>query len=191
MMNIKRISFYGSPGAGKSTMASWLFSKLKEENYNVELVGEYIKSWTYLGRKPKGFDQIHIFGQQLQREHEVLCGGFDFLITDGPLYLACFYGSIVPGFNFSNPLLEITNQFEKTFPGLHIFLRGKNEKFNMIGRFHNEEESKKLDEQIFSFLCKRLPYDIKLHVVNINEKDLIYDIVKYDIVKDNLKCMKK
>jgi len=41
-----RICLFGSPSSGKSTLASKIFSRLKVDNYNVELVLEYIKEWT-------------------------------------------------------------------------------------------------------------------------------------------------
>ena len=56
-----RISLFGGPGSGKSTTAARLFSELKERHYSVEHVSEYVKSWTYMNRKPKGFDQVYIF----------------------------------------------------------------------------------------------------------------------------------
>ena len=37
------INLIGSPGTGKSTLASELFSKMKWQGYDVELVSEYAK----------------------------------------------------------------------------------------------------------------------------------------------------
>ena len=37
------VNLLGAPGSGKSTIAASIFSKLKFQNLNVELVSEYAK----------------------------------------------------------------------------------------------------------------------------------------------------
>ena len=58
---IRRICFYGAPGSGKSTVASYIFAELKMLNYNVEFVSEYVKRWTFIKREPQPFDQVFLF----------------------------------------------------------------------------------------------------------------------------------
>ena len=60
-----RICLYAGPGAGKSTTAAWLFSQLKMQDYDIELVTEYVKQWTYTKRLPVGFEQMLILANQL------------------------------------------------------------------------------------------------------------------------------
>jgi len=45
------LNLYGAPGAGKSTGAAYIFSKLKLKGYNVELVTEFAKDKVYEGSK--------------------------------------------------------------------------------------------------------------------------------------------
>ncbi len=48
------INFYGGPGTGKSSMAAAIFSNLKNEGINAELVTEYAKS------KGRGFQSLRM-----------------------------------------------------------------------------------------------------------------------------------
>jgi hypothetical protein len=184
---IRRISLYGGPGSRKSTIASYIFSKLKEENYNIELVSEVVKLWTYIGRKPIRYDQIYLFGNQFQREYEPLNGGFDLVISDSPLLLTCYYTSQL---NKDNPiivdsLVNISMAFEKDFPGIHIFLNRNREddgSYNQVGRFHTFEEALKLDKEILDFTKDILKN--KLIEVNICEKEVVYNIVKEKLRKN-------
>lgn len=51
-MNKSRIiNLWAGPGSGKSTIAAYVFSKLKMKNINCELVTEYAKQLVYSGRK--------------------------------------------------------------------------------------------------------------------------------------------
>jgi len=43
-----RINFFGGPGVGKSTLAAQLFGWLKAENFDAELVQEFVKTWAIL-----------------------------------------------------------------------------------------------------------------------------------------------
>jgi len=58
---VRRINLFGGPCSGKSTIASWLFSRLKEEDIDVEFVSEYIKGWTFIPRNCDSFDQLYVF----------------------------------------------------------------------------------------------------------------------------------
>jgi hypothetical protein len=146
-----RINIFGPPCAAKSTTAAKLFSRLKEDNFNVELVTEYIKSWTYIKREPKSFDQIYIFGQQLHKEDVALNAGFEHIITDCPLLLNCFYAKYnnLPG---CKQLLEIAKEFEDKYSSLNIYLPKIHRNYSSIGRFHNEEQIEEIDVALKQFL---------------------------------------
>lgn len=89
-----RVNLFGGPASGKSTTATWLFSKLKQDGTNIELVTEYVKQWTYIQRHPESYDQVLIFSKQLSREDLVLRAGYESLITDSPLLIGCFYSKL-------------------------------------------------------------------------------------------------
>ena len=64
-----RINLLAGPGAGKSTMAAWLFSELKRRNISVEHVGEYVKGTLTLV-KENGSVKTFKFVQSVKRDPE-------------------------------------------------------------------------------------------------------------------------
>lgn len=98
MYNTKIINIYGNEGSGKSTIASYLFSKLKEKGIECELVTEVAKDLVWQEDNFSLNNQISVFGNQLMRL-ERLIGKVEYIITDAPLLLQIgFYKSkYLPG----------------------------------------------------------------------------------------------
>tara|TARA_Y100000310_G_C20699497_1_gene828394 strand:+ start:6794 stop:7375 length:582 start_codon:yes stop_codon:yes gene_type:complete len=164
---IRRISIYSGPSCGKSTAAAWLFAELKKANCNIELVTEYVKTWTYIDRNPKSYEQYLIFGKQVYNEYLPLQAGFDYIITDSPVYLPCFYAKHNKE-KFHKQLVELANVHDREFPSLNIFLERteNNTNFSEVGRFHNLEQSKKIDKQLKKFL---VTHNVKYHPFNYDD----------------------
>lgn len=142
----KRISLFGGPGSGKSTTAAWLFSELKTLNYPIELVGEYVKGWTYISRDVKPFDQVYLFGKQLQSEYLFLNAGKN-IVTDSPVPLCCYYTEFFFNkLNLHPYLLGICREFERAYPSLNIFLNRKQKTYDATGRYQTYEQALELDE---------------------------------------------
>lgn len=162
MATIRRINFYAGPGTGKSTTACDVFAKLKNKviheqlDIQVELVQEYVKSWAWEGRKPKGFDQVYICAQQMRREEIPLRNGVDIIVSDSPLLMQCAYAR-----KYNTPcwehLVGIVEEFEKAYPSLHIFLERGDRPYVPKGRYETADEAKKMDEYIKSMLTLYVP----------------------------------
>jgi len=171
-----RINLFGGPCSGKSTLAANLFSKMKVKGYNVELVSEFIKEWTYINRKPEGYDQCFTQVNQLHREETVLRAGFEYVITDSPLFLSSFYADYnkIP---CADLLLEMSKRFDKDNKSINIFIKRKAEIYSEIGRFHNKEESIKIDGLLLEFIKKCgiviYEYDGEIDILNFLENKLI------------------
>lgn len=79
------VNLAGAPGAGKSTGAAYIFSKLKMKGINAELVTEYAKDKVWEEDKAVFDNQVYIFGKQLFRLTR-LEGKVDVVITDRSIY---------------------------------------------------------------------------------------------------------
>lgn len=171
---IKRINFIAGPGAGKDTVATYIFSNLKMKGYNCEMISEYVKKWTYFNRNPKKFEQVYILGKQLFSESEVLNAGFDFLISPSPLFLNSYYW-YKSGCPCLKENINIVKEFENQYNSLNIFLNRGDIPFSSVGRFQNKEESIKYDKEIKQFIENN--FDIKLYEFETVDKDGILNFI--------------
>ena len=83
------INLYAGPGAGKSTLASQLFNKLKTETkLNVELVQEVAKEYAW---QKTPVPQKDCFWEQVKRIDRLI-NNVQIIICDSPLLLQSVYG---------------------------------------------------------------------------------------------------
>jgi hypothetical protein len=152
------ISLYAGPGAGKSTSAAYLYAKLKAQGKRVEMVREYIKDWVWEGRVPSTYDQFYILGKQIRRESSLL-GKVDIIITDSPVWLCGYYST-----EMSPPLIK--HGVESCIQGYYQQVQADGHKhvhvwvnrpasFDAEGRWHSEEQSKTIDDELRPFLNQR------------------------------------
>jgi hypothetical protein len=152
------LSLYAGPGAGKSTCAAYLFAQLKAKGYNVELVREYIKDWAWENRQLSTYDQFYILGKQIRRE-SFLLDKVDYIVTDSPVWVCCYYSEAL-----SPPLVRhgveacaqgYYQQAQVEGHGYkHLWVKRPGN-FDPRGRYHNEEEALKVDEEMRLFLRNR------------------------------------
>lgn len=175
-----RINLFAGPGAGKSTLASWLFAELKLQGYSIELVSEYVKSWAIAKRQIHPFDQVFLMGKQLQLEYQFITNGVQHIVTDSPVFLAPIYARI-----YNPDLLDVSNQmesivceYERRHPAINIFLQ-RGDYFQQEGRFHNRKQAEGIDDKIMSRLIEN---DIKFKNFSSNARS---EILRY--IKERLK----
>lgn len=171
---IRRVNFYGGPGSGKSTAALCAASWLKKMGCRGELAREFVKHWTYYERLPSKWDQVHIFGQQIQEESLLLENGIDVAVCECPLLLNCWYAQRLP--EVAEHLVAIAQDFEKQFPAIHVLVtRGSSDlgyKYDPVGRFkeHSEDMLACIDDQIRDFVEEQVGKD-KLRVLTVPWSD--------------------
>lgn len=145
------VNIYAGPGAGKSTLATGLFSSLKFDARNVEYVSEYAKDITWEERGPSVFkSQEYIFAQQYHRM-ERLVGKVDFMITDSPILLGLAY---VPSDYSLKSLENLVYEADSQYESISFFLK-RSKKYIQAGRSQTFLEAEKLDEKIREILHKR------------------------------------
>ncbi len=159
MSQTKIINLFGSAGAGKSTQAMGLVPLLRLAGYSAEYVSEYAKDVVYEENFTKLEDQLYIFAKQNRRMERVLKQGYDFIVTDSPLFLSYFYGikynTLIDGLD--NVILNCINKSDN----INVFIE-RNHPYQSEGRVQTDEESKKDSEILYSYLSTVLP-DQPLH----------------------------
>lgn len=176
---LKVVNLFGGPGAGKSTTASGVFSVLKLNGINCELVTEFAKDLTWEERQKTLHNQYYIFGKQYHRLWR-LRDKVELVITDSPLLLSLIYASNEPV--FKKLVVEAYNQFNN----LNYYIQ-RVKKYNPAGRSQTKEEAIQIDDQIYD----KLKSDFTLTNVNGNHNainSIVTDLIgeskyKFEYIK--------
>jgi hypothetical protein len=141
------VNLFGAPGAGKSTGAAYIFSKLKMAGINAELVTEFAKDKVWEESKAVFQNQAYIFGKQYFRISRVQ-GKVDVVITDSPILLSSFYANDeVLGKEFDALIMKVFNSYDS----MNVFIN-RVKPYNPSGRFQTEAESDELSSVMRAFL---------------------------------------
>lgn len=167
------VNLFGAPGAGKSTGAAYIFSRLKMNGINAELVTEFAKDKLWEDSKAAFKNQTYMFGEQSFRISKCI-GKVDVIVTDSPLLLSIIYYDNTVGLkeSFSNYAIDTFN----TFHNRNYFLNRVKE-YNPSGRFENEEESNEVSEKILMLLDET---NIKYTCVNGDKEG--YELIVNEII---------
>ena len=142
------VNLYGVPGTGKSTGAAYIYSKLKLDGINCELVTEYAKDMVWDQNRKAIYNQSYIFGNQYYRisrlENEV-----DVVITDSPLLLSIIYNKDK---RLGNELIQLVKSVSNSYENRVDILFKRVKQYRTVGRLHNEEQSDKLYNEIKDLL---------------------------------------
>lgn len=132
------INLFGSPGAGKSTGAAIVFSKLKMMGINAELVTEFAKDKTWEHNATALGCQEYVFGKQSYRlarcKEDV-----DVIITDSPLPLSILYTTneaLLEDGAFEKVVMNVFNSYHNC-----NYYLNRTKEYNPKGRNQTEAES--------------------------------------------------
>ena len=153
------INLIGSPGTGKSTIASELFAKMKWLGFDVELVSEYAKELVWEERNETFKNELYLFAKQHHRLFR-LNGKVKYVITDRPLILSLFYNQKY-GDNsqqFRDMVLHEVDKFEN----INIFLK-RTKPYVTKGRNQTEEESDAFSEEMLR-ICQENTDESKIFI---------------------------
>ena len=141
------VNFLGSPGSGKSTMASRVFTELKELGYNVEFCAEFAKDLTWEENFRVLSNQLYVFAKQQHRIYR-LADKVDIIVTDSPLILGLVYGEKYLKNMSQNFKGLIVEEYER-YPRFDVMVERKYP-YVSKGRNENEEQAIEIDERIRS-----------------------------------------
>ena len=166
-----RIGISGVPGAGKSTGAAYVFSKLKMQGINAELVTEFAKDMVWENNNKVLMNQEYIFGSQSYRLSRCK-DKVDVIVTDCPLFLTAFYNkSSVLGNEFNKVVLNVFNTYNNV-----NYLIDRIKDFNPIGRVHTEQQARNMREPLIKMLKD---YNVPFETIEGTVKD--YDAIVEDV----------
>lgn len=168
------VNLFGAPGAGKSTGAAYIFSKLKMAGVKCELVTEFAKDMVWEENQTVLDNQVKILGEQYLRMTR-LKDNVDVIITDSPLLNSGFYNSdttIEP--EFSALVSKLYNKFEN----LNFYIM-RVRPYVEKGRLQTEQESDQIGLDIVKMLEKS---NIQYNCVQGDEK--YYDSIANAILEE-------
>ncbi len=178
------INLAGAPGAGKSTLATEIFSKLKKLGYNCEYVDEYAKHLVYEGNNVRLQNQLMVFSNQFHAQY-VLNDKVDIIITDSPLLFSIFYNKLKDDKDIAKLpdklITELVLHAHNSFDNLNYFLV-RNHDYQTVGRLQTESEAQKYQEDIKT-LYKTLNLDFKV----LNSTENCFEQILKDIDQRNAK----
>ena len=165
------VNLFGVPGAGKSTGAAYIFSKLKMRGIEAELITEFAKDKVWENSEKAFQNQAYIFGQQSFRisrmENEV-----DIVITDSPLLLSAFYNTNpVLGESFNDVVANVFHSYNNI-----NYLLTRVKPYHAKGRLQTEEESDALAEPMRQLLNK----------YNVVYTQIPGDVAGYDAIVEDI-----
>ncbi|MFY0656143.1 MAG: AAA family ATPase [Neptunomonas phycophila] len=155
----KVINLFGGAGIGKSTIAARLFSELKMQGREVELVPEYAKEMVWENRQPILDEQLYVFAKQYRRISRLI-GKVEYVITDSPVILGIIYTSDDYFKNLEPLILEAHDSFDN----INIML-DRTAEYNPHGRQQTKEEAIIIDQRLRTLLSDR---DDLYHTVTVN-----------------------
>ena len=151
------VNLFAGPGAGKSTGAAYIFSKLKLIGINAELVTEFAKDLVWSKSLDVFNNQIHVYGEQSFRISR-LDKQVKVIITDSPLLMSsCYCSKDVAYYNeFCDMVAKDFNQYNN----INYFIK-RVKKYNPNGRMQDEDGAKIKDAEIQAHM-KRYGVDYKI-----------------------------
>ena len=151
-VNTLFVNLYGGPGSGKSTTAARVFSDLKSEGYNAELVTEYAKELVWGDSLGALEFQPYVTSKQAYRQYRLLKAGLEVVVTDSPLLL----GAIYQGWGCDKSWEVFLVRLYRRFNNLNIFIERdpRRHLYNPSGRLQTEMEAIEVDMRIKEFLAR-------------------------------------
>lgn len=147
------VNLIAGPGSGKSTTAAAVFSELKMNGVNAELVTEYAKDVVWEESLKKLGNQVYILGKQHHRLWR-LNGQVDVIVTDCPLFMAMYYGELE-----SNAFKELAWELFNQFDNFNYYVK-RVKAYNPKGRVQTEDKARSIDWALQELLENyEVPYD--------------------------------
>ena len=178
MKNTIVINIAGGPGTGKTTVASRLFSILKEKGYEVENVSEFAKELVWEGREQAFNDRLYMHAEQNHRLMQ-MNGKLDYIITDSPLFLTSVYNNYYLKDKFPesyNRMIDSVTLETFNLYNNKTYYLNRNTTYKNIGRREDESTANVIDKAIIDYLTDNRIDFLRIDVDNA-EDSIIKDLL--------------
>lgn len=171
-----KIGIIGPPGSGKTTICFGLYYYLRCMGHKVEFVPELVKYKVYNGEdfNVDGFDIANNL-EQRKFEEQFAKASLDFLICEAPSCNSYFYASFYEKEDEANILKKIA---KKTINNYDVILKlhfsSTKDTYEQFGRKENYEQSKSLNDHIFSEFGK---LGFKNTIIDIHSRGELFPIL--------------
>jgi len=150
------VNLFAGAGAGKSTLATGIFTLLKHHNVNAEYISEYAKDLVWEERLHIQRNDLDIFAEQSRRQFR-LNGKVDVMVTDSPILLSSVY--IDPLDELFHAL--VMREFKK-YNNMNFYVT-RVKPYLKLGRNESEGGAKKIDCKVLKFLEReQISYENRL-----------------------------
>lgn len=170
MKNTLIVNLFGGAGIGKSTLMARIFSELKIQGYDCEMVTEFAKDLVWEKRNETFKDELYIFAKQNHRLFRVN-GKVDIIVTDRPLLLTNAYNQNDK--ELCSLCLKTFNQYNNL-----NFLLKRQTVYQENGRNQSEEEAMQIDKITQGLLESN---GINYYTVNNNDLADIIEVIKLHV----------
>jgi predicted ATPase len=146
------INIIGGPGAGKSTLYSFIYAKMKIRKISVEQVQEFAKKLVWAGNFEELDNQYHVSKCQYN-ELKSVYGKVRFVITDGSLIHGLYYNQYNPT-NVCDRIITERKILEMyhSFNNINILLTRGAFPYEQAGRIQNAEEALHVDKTLVEIM---------------------------------------
>jgi nicotinamide riboside kinase len=165
------VNLYGGPGCGKSTMAAEIFTQLKKQNIETELVSEFAKDLIVQFGNDALSHQFYVTGNQAYRIWAA-AQRMEVVVVDSPILLGPVYDQ-----RNSIPFKELCLEYHNEFTNINLWLPRRHNHHLMNSRVHSLTQSISLDNRIH-----RLLEEMKVDLIDLSEVSLdqvINTIISY------------
>ena len=169
------INLCGAPGCGKSTMAAYLYYKLKKAGVRAELVGESARELIYASTPgvvppPLLDNQFLVAGLQYERILRLQRHGIEVAISDSPLIQGLMYCEQDP---LHDDLYKLVEHAQYPCRMWNILIRG------IPGNFDAESRVQKTEAEAQAYTQKAADLQRYFRVVEWDQEELLHEIVMH------------
>lgn len=143
------VNLFAGPGSGKSTGAAYIFSQLKLNNINAELVTEFAKDLVWQQDFTALKNQLYVLGNQSLRLSRCV-DKVDVIITDSPLLMNCTYCPLEEPYH--DDLVQVVFKDWSKYNNLNFFIT-RVKPYKKVGRLQTEAEARDKDNEILACLA--------------------------------------